>query len=184
MVNIYLSEGDVWYFRDYPDSEFEKTVGHQDLNRLELPEKEPQRNMESSDIDFPYIGGSGELALAEPLLEGTVISRDRVVTETPGFWPFNSQKKKLSKIYTSDFQRVFGEKYRKKYDNVNVALVNSGSGIFTPNRSNEKLYNSSTDLLVVAGAADLDESYQRMRQVRYDAATDLKKMASRVLGKE
>lgn len=65
--------------------------------------------MTTSDIDFPYIGNSGEFALSESILEGTVISRDRVVTETPGFWPFNSQEKKLSKVYTSDFDRVFSQ---------------------------------------------------------------------------
>ncbi len=182
MAEVFLANGDLWYIRDYPDSEFEKTVGHQDLSNLKLPEKQAQRIMETSDTDFPYIGGLGELALSESLLEGSVISRDRIVTQANSSWLSGGEKQRLGKVYVSDFRKIFGEKYRKRYDHVNLALVDRESGIFAESeRKPRKLYDSSTDLLVAASAGDLDESYDRMRKVRYDAATDIRRIADKVL---
>lgn len=61
--------------------------------------------------------------------------------------------------------------------------MNADQGMFVdPPRDDEKLYNSRTDLLVVSASGDLDDSYRKMREARYNVATDLQMMADRVLG--
>jgi len=181
VVDVYLSDGRIWYFQEYLGEEYDSTVAFEDRSR-------PQRNnpsvreKASADVDPPYLGDMGEFALSTGMPHGTVVTRDRIVAEDyeTGGGFFGSGGSELDDARPEEFEKAFRKKYRA-YKDTNLAFVNGNSGLFSRNTIRPDSVFNSADLMVFAYTGSIDDSYRRTEEVRREVVSDLESMAEKLL---
>lgn len=195
MADINLSDGRVWFVEDYDGPEFDKRLNWQDVERINRTTPYARRQ-ENVDIEYPYLGIVPDYGLTGALPEGTVMSRDRIdveyedgrIRDRP-----TGIRERLRNIFSSDdeesFERVapkhFKQNFRRKYqrfDDTSVVFADSSNGAFVRNPGRPRdLYNSMTDVMVIAHKDSVDESYEIMLDLREEVEDDLQRLANQYL---
>jgi len=186
VVEVYLSDGRIWYFQDYLDDRFENTVAFED--RSDPREQNSSvSEKDSADVDSPYLGDMGEYALSTMMPHGTVVSRDNIVTEDyeknyDGLLQriLGRRSSELDNSRADNFEEAFRKKYRNM-DDVNIAFVDQNAGLFNRNSMRPYSIFEGADLMVFAYTGRIDDSYEKMETVRDEVTSDLEKLADKLL---
>lgn len=194
MVDITLSDGRIWFVEDYDGPEFDKRLNWQDIEKINRTTPYARRQ-ENVDIEYPYIGIVPDYGLTGALDEGTVISRDLInvayeedTRERSGGlsgrlrdFLSSDDEEKYERVAPKQFKQNFRRKYQK-FDDTSVVFADSNQGAFVRNpRRPRDLYNSSTDVMIIAQKDSLDESYETMLDIRDQVGDDLQKLADKHL---
>lgn len=183
MADVYLDAGNAFSVHDARNDAYDRTASYQDPSDS-IPEP-LTRKKNCIDVDLPYIGNVTELALSDQLPDEMVISRDRIVTDArDSWWPFSqSEQDILRHSYSRDFINDFGAKYRREYEDTGIAFAYTRSRSFGPHDPRPvQLFTSEADVIIVANAGDLEDSFDVMREAREEVEDDLQDLADRIVG--